>query len=221
MTAPSEAPRPDTTDMLAVHQALRESLGSAPQLIRTVGASDDGRVGLISNYFDNVLEFLHVHHEGEEQLVFPLLRERCPSELEMLDQMAAQHADVVGLVERSDSALSAWADGDAAAQEDCAIALGELGRRLEQHLGDEERQVLPLCGENLSIEEWGALPGHALGSFTGDKVWLILGLIRDNMSQAQRDEMLAHMPPPAVEMWTTMGEQAYKNLLVEVGTPLA
>jgi hypothetical protein len=80
--------------------------------------------------------------------------------------------------------------------------------------------VLPLCGENLSLEEWGALPGHALGSFTGDKVWLILGLIRDQMSQAQRDEMLAHMPPPAVDMWTSMGEQAYKNLVAEVGPPL-
>jgi hypothetical protein len=51
-------------------------------------------------------------------------------------------------------------------------------------------------------------------------VWLILGLIRDQMTQAQRDQMLAHMPPPAVEMWTSMGEQAYKNLLAEVGPPV-
>jgi hypothetical protein len=216
----ASTPRPDVSDMIAVHQALRGSLGSAPQLVRSVPASDAGRVELIANVYDNVLDFLHVHHEGEEQLVFPLLRERCPAELDMLDQMAAQHVDVVGLVQRSCGALSAWAGGDAAAQEECAIALGELGQRLEHHLGEEERQVLPLCSEHLSLQEWGALPGHALGSFTGDKVWLILGLIRDNMSQAQRDEMLAHMPPPAVEMWTSMGQQAYKNILAEVGAPL-
>jgi hypothetical protein len=189
-------------------------------LVRAVPASDTARVELIANVYDNVLNFLHVHHEGEEQLVFPLLRERCPDEVDLLEQMAGQHADVVGLVQRSDAALAAWAGGDAAAQEETATVLGELGQRLEQHLGEEERQVLPLCGEYLSIEEWGAIPGHALGSFTGDKVWLILGLIRDRMTQAQRDEMLAHMPPPAVDMWTSMGEQAYKNLVAEVGPPL-
>jgi Hemerythrin HHE cation binding domain len=221
MTAPSEAPRPDTTDMVSVHQALRESLGSAPPLIRAVGVSDDGRVALISNFFDNVLDFLHVHHEGEEQLVFPLLRERCPDQIDLLDHMASQHEDVVGLVQRSDAALAAWAGGNAQAQDDAAIALGVLGEQLSQHLAEEERDVLPLCSEHLSLEEWGVLPGHAMGSFTGDKIWLILGLIRDHMSQAQRDQMLAHMPPPAVDMWTSMGEQAYKNLIAEVGPPLS
>jgi hypothetical protein len=40
------------------------------------------------------------------------------------------------------------------------------------------------------------------------------------MTQEQRDQMLAHMPPPAVEMWTSVGEQAYKNLVAEVGAPI-
>ncbi len=221
MTTTHDVPRPDVSEMIAVHQALRESLGSAPELVRRVDASDAGRVELIANLFDNVLVFLHVHHAGEEQLIFPLLRERCPDEEAMLEQMAAQHADVVEILTRSEGALSAWAGGEATAQEDSAAALGELAGRLDQHLADEERQVLPLCAEHLSLEEWGALPGHALGSFTGDKVWLILGLIRKHMTQAQRDEMLAHMPPPAVDMWTTMGEQAYKNLVAEVGAPLS
>jgi hemerythrin-like domain-containing protein len=220
MTTAHEAPRPDVSEMIAVHQALRESLGGAPQLIREVDASDGERVALISNVFDNVLDFLHVHHEGEEQLVFPLLRERCSDHVDLLDRMASQHEDVVGLVQRSDAALAAWAGGNAQAQEDAAIALGVLGEQLGQHLDEEEREVLPLCSEHLSLQEWGALPGHAMGSFTGDKIWLILGLIRDHMSQAQRDEMMAHMPPPAVDMWTSMGEQAYKDLIAEVGLPL-
>ena len=126
---------------------------------------------------------------------------------------------MVALVQRSDGALTAWAGGNAAAQEDSATALGVLAGQLEDHLLDEERQVLPLCSEHVSVEEWGALPGYALGNFTGDKVWLILGLIRDQMSQAQRDAMLAHMPPPAVAMWTSMGEQAYQDLVAQVGLP--
>jgi hypothetical protein len=81
--------------------------------------------------------------------------------------------------------------------------------------------MLPLCEEHVSVEESGALPGHVLRNYSGDKVWLILGLIRERMSQAQRDAMLLKMPPPVVEMWTGFGENAFQELMAQVGPPLA
>ena len=71
--------------------------------------------------------------------------------------------------------------------------------------------MLPLAAEYLSMEEWGALPGHGMANFHGDKIWLILGLIRERMTDEQRAAMMAHMPPPALEMWTGFGEQAFKD----------
>ena len=65
------------------------------------------------------------------------------------------------------------------------------------------------------MEEWGALPGHGMANFHGDKIWLILGLIRERMTDEQRAAMLAHMPPPALEMWTGFGEQAFKEYAAE------
>jgi len=97
-----------------------------------------------------------------------------------------------------------------------ADALEALRVQLCAHLDEEEAEGLPLCAENLSIQEWGALPGHAMASFRGDKIWLILGLIRERMNDGQRAAMLEHMPPPAVEMWTNFGEQAFKELSNEV-----
>ncbi len=79
------------------------------------------------------------------------------------------------------------------------------------HLDEEETNVLPLAADNLSMEEWGALPGHGMANFHGDKIWLILGLIRERMNDEQRAAMLEHMPPPAVDMWTGFGEQAFKD----------
>ena len=55
-----------------------------------------------------------------------------------------------------------------------------------------------------------------MAAFDGDKIWLILGLIRERMNDEQRTAMLEHMPPPAVEMWTSFGEQAFKDLSTEV-----
>ena len=59
-----------------------------------------------------------------------------------------------------------------------------------------------------------------MASFDGDKVWLILGLIRQRMTQGQRDQMLAVMPPPAIEMWHGFGEETFISLIADVGAPL-
>ena len=76
---PAAAPRPDVTDMYAVHGVFRDTLGAAPTLVGGIAPGDAERVALIANYYENILSFLESHHDGEEQLVFPLLRERCPA----------------------------------------------------------------------------------------------------------------------------------------------
>jgi hypothetical protein len=60
------------------------------------------------------------------------------------------------------------------------------------------------------------LPGHAMGHFGGDKIWLIIGLIRENFSEAQRQMMLEKMPPPARQMWESMGQADFTDLIAQV-----
>jgi iron-sulfur cluster repair protein YtfE (RIC family) len=205
------APRPDTTDMYAVYGVFRDTLGAAPALVGGIAPGDSERVALIANYYENILSFLHSHHEGEELLVFPLLRERCEGAGELMDRMAEEHHEALELLEQAKMALAAWPGGDAAAQRATQGRLDELCAHLNEHLVEEEDKVLPLAGEHLSMQEWGAMPAHGMASFDGDKIWLILGLIRERMTEGQRAAMTAHMPPPALEMWTGFGEQAYNE----------
>ena len=214
------APRPDTSDMYAVHGVFRDTLGAAPALVGGVAPGDEERVALIANYYENILSFLHVHHEGEEQLVFPLLRERCDGAGVLMDEMAEQHHEALELLEQAQAALAAWPGGDAEAQRATQDRLDELGSHLHEHLVVEEQNVLPLAGEHLSMQEWGAMPAHGMAHFDGDKIWLILGLIRERMTDDQRAAMLAHMPPPALEMWTGFGEQAFKDYAAVVEVPV-
>jgi hemerythrin-like domain-containing protein len=211
MSDPGAAPRPDTTDMFAVHGVFRDTLGAAPALVGGIAPGDAERVALIANYYENILSFLHAHHDGEEVLVFPLLRERCDGAGELLDRMAEQHHEALELLEQTRAALAAWPGGGAAAQNASQERLDELCSHLNEHLAEEEQKILPLAGEHLSMEEWGAMPEHGMANFDGDKIWLILGLIRERMTEPQREAMAAHMPPPALEMWTTFGEQAFKD----------
>ena len=95
-------------------------------------------------------------------------------------------------------------------------SLEALRSQLVSHLDVEEARALPLSAENIEAEEWGQLPGHTLAGYQGDKVWLILGLIRERMTDEQRARMLANMPPPARDMWTGFGENAFNELSSEV-----
>ena len=208
-------PAPDISEMVAVHQVLRSSLDAAPALVAST-RNDPDRRALVSDYYANVLAFLEVHHEGEELLVFPRLAERAPSSVSLIERMTDQHHDIVGRLEASKTAVTVWSESGDVAAATAAETLVDLGRTLSVHLDQEEAEVLPLAGQYLSVEEWGELPGHAMANFSGDKVWLILGLIRENFTQPQRDTMLAHMPPPARTMWETMGEGAFAATMAEV-----
>jgi hypothetical protein len=221
MSEQAGSPRPDVDDMYAVHGVFRDSLGATPELVGGIEPGDAERVALIANYYENILSFLEAHHDGEEKLVFPLLRERCTGQGALFDQMERQHEEALALLGEAKSSLAAWPGGDAAAQKAAAQRLDALRTHLVAHLDEEETNVLPLAADNLSMEEWGALPGHGMANFHGDKIWLILGLIRERMNAEQRAAMLEHMPPPAVDMWTGFGEQAFKDyssvVVVEVG----
>ena len=162
--------------------------------------------------------FLEAHHEGEEVIVFPRLRERCPDEGALLDSLESEHEEALSLLGEARSSLAAWpgSGGDAAAQAAVVDSLEALRSQLVAHLDEEEARALPLCAENIVAEEWGQLPGHALAGYQGDKVWLILGFIRQRMTDEQRARMLAHMPPPARDMWTGFGENAFNELSAEV-----
>lgn len=214
--------RPDTSDMLAVHQVFREALRAAPRLVGDVPAGDTARSELVGSYYDNVLRFLEVHHEGEDLLVTPLLAERCTDdEAEVVLRVATQHKEVLGPLEDADEALGSWRFGaEPGETSDAAAALVALGQVLTPHLDEEEQAVLPLAAAHLTLEEWGALPGHGMQSFTGDNLWLILGLIRESMTADQRGQMLAHMPPPVADAWRTTGEAEFRAFIGQVRSAL-
>ncbi len=162
MPEAGSAPRPDTTDMYAVHGVFRDTLGAAPHAGRGNRAGDAERVALIANYYENILSFLQTHHDGEEHLVFPLLRERCAGAAALMDEMAEQHHEAMELLEQARAALAAWPGGDAAAQQAAEERLDELGRHLNEHLDEEEAKVLPLARPSTSPWRNGA-PCRATG----------------------------------------------------------
>ncbi|MGA8014323.1 MAG: hypothetical protein WCB85_00195 [Candidatus Dormiibacterota bacterium] len=55
-----------------------------------------------------------------------------------------------------------------------------------------------------------------MAHFTGDKVWLILGLIFEPMSPEELASTFTLLPPPVVEMWRTSGKAAFDGFVGRV-----
>lgn len=217
VTIPAQAgpPLADTSDMAQLHKVFRNAVNDAPRLIAS--ATDAGRVELVATYYDNVLELLHVHHDGEDELLWPKLCERAPAEAQEVQRIAGQHGDVVSTLAAAQDRLAAWRTApspDTAAAATDAVAA--LGAALLPHLDEEEAYIVPLAAQHIYAPEWGELPGHAMRSFGGDKLWLILGLVREQMRPDQIAMQESKMPPPLLAMWNEQGSGAYEQFIAEL-----
>ena len=207
----------DTSDMLIPHGLFRSNLAPAGDIVTAVRRGDSQRVALVSNYVDNILRFLDAHHGGEDAVVWPVLAARCETAAALLARMESQHVAIHELREKTETLRTRWTEsGDPEDGRALADALRSLGAELEVHFAEEEAEILPLASRYMSAEEWGALPGHAMQHYTGDKLWLLLGLVFEQMTQEQLDAVLPHMPAPVMEMWNTTGKRDYESFIAKV-----
>ena len=144
-----QAPQIDVSDMIPVHGVLRDTLRAAQDRVSAVDAQDTARRELIANYYDNVLSFLEVHHDGEEHIVFPRLVERCPDGegAAVVEKLDSQHKEALDLLAVARSAVGTWqAGGGPSEQAAEADALAQLHGHLVLHLDEEEATALPFRG---------------------------------------------------------------------------
>jgi hemerythrin-like domain-containing protein len=206
----------DVSDMFAVHKALTGALDAAPAYVATADG-DSERVGVIGSFYENVIEFLHVHHTGEDELIYPVLEERCAESRSELERINDQHKLLLAPMDAGRSAVAAWRTTPSSENAQAVIdAIASIGDPLRPHLAEEETVLLPIASKWMSPDEFGRLPGHHMMSFRADKPWLMLGLVREQLDQEHRDVMLAGMPPEMRTMWTEQMEPVFNAFIADV-----
>jgi hemerythrin-like domain-containing protein len=201
----------DTSGMKGLHRVFRAAFSSAVALIGSVRPADTARVEMVATYYDNVLRLLTAHHDGEDELLTPLLVARCtPAEAAQVTRVAAQHEGIIGAIGQAQSAVRAWetVPGLQSAAS-AATALVTLNVSLRAHLDDEEESVLPIAGRYLTKVEWDRLPAHAMSHFSGDKIWLVVGLVQEQMTPEQVSEMESAMPAAFQSFWQQQGRPMF------------
>jgi hypothetical protein len=206
--------------MANLHKVFRDAVTNGPQLVGEAPDGDVERAAFVASYYFNVLALLRGHHAGEDEILTPLLLERCsPQDAATARRIAEQHVASHQPATDAEAAMAAWglaADADSSA--DALLKLQLLGDALLPHLDEEEALLLPLVAEQITTDEWAELPRHGMQTFAGDNIWLILGLIREHMSDTQLAAMDAAMPPPVLEAWQAVGESSFRTFVDELRT---
>src|SRR5437762_867171 len=81
----------DVRDMAVIHRTFRAGYTESARLVRAAPAPSPGRVGFLANHIDFSIAMLHVHHEGEDELLYPKLIERVPDQAPMTEQVDHEH----------------------------------------------------------------------------------------------------------------------------------
>jgi hemerythrin-like domain-containing protein len=199
----------DVSDMPLMHQGFRRGLGEARTQLSFIEDGDMARAAHFADYISELLWLLHAHHDGEDELLYPLLVERVPDQADLFARMDAQHSSVESSVGSATAAAATYRDSgsatDARALADACEALLAL---LEPHLTEEEEEVLPLAARCVTPGEWGQLPGHALMAYRGDRIWLPFGLATEAFPPPVLDAILSG-PSPIGPMWRGGGSAAF------------
>jgi hemerythrin-like domain-containing protein len=206
----------DTREMLLIHRVIRREFGQLPNLMRGA-AGNPVRAKRVAAHASEMLDFLHIHHSGEDELVWPVLRPYVSLDAELIDRMEAQHAQVAAAVHDVRRELPAWAgSADAATGERMAARLEQMIDVLGAHLDEEEQQILPLVAVHFSQAEWDELGKHGFGAIPGKRRLVILGHILEEADDAERVSFLRKVPPPARLAFKLIGRRQHARETADI-----
>ena len=198
--------------MISIHDVFRTAFIDEPDSL-LIATPDIARARAIGEYYVVVLDFLLAHHQAEDELVWPLLRERATDSAQIVQRAEDQHSDMHDAL----TAAITWAEslsaGTASNPADLHAPITALVEALGTHLDDEEATIVPLINEHLDDAEWFAVGAHASAHLGPQRALLVMGLVREHMSDPARAMQLEFLPPLVRDAWHATGANDYTALV--------
>jgi hemerythrin-like domain-containing protein len=207
----------DVQDMVVVHRAFRRELALIPRLVRAVRAGDTGRAAVVADHARLCLQGLHLHHTGEDELLWPKLLERDAPDAELIYRMEAQHHTVEQLVDRLGPAIDRWvAEARPAVSEEVASTFERLATALLEHLDDEENHILPIAARTMTQAEWDELGEHGTSQMSPSQLPIMFGMVLEDATPDERIAMMGVLPGPVRLLMRTYGAWRYRRYVKSV-----
>ncbi|WP_375424219.1 hemerythrin domain-containing protein [uncultured Friedmanniella sp.] len=197
--------------MVVVHTAMLREFRLASAAVARTLTSEKKRVRLVSRHLRFLCDLLHHHHQGEDDLLWPKLRQRTqPAALQVIEEVEAQHEDIDAMLGRVEQFRTAWAEDPGTSNRDRLVeALTDLYAVLRDHLELEERVLLPLAATVLTTEEWHAVGAAGAASIPKPALPLVLGMFAYEGDPVVVGGMLSSAPLPVRVLVPLIGARAH------------
>ncbi|MFJ4672492.1 hemerythrin domain-containing protein [Kitasatospora purpeofusca] len=209
--------RLDPEEMVVLHRVFRREIPLLADLVEAAAPGDRRRTAALAGHLDLILGALGEHHEGEDHLLWPKLRERAVPGDGVVARMAEQHEAVAGALATATELSHRWrtrADRDSALL--LTEALRALDRHAATHMDDEEEHLLPLMADHITRREWSEVGERGRRSVPKTKLLIFLGAILEDATAQERRLFLSQMPAPARLLWRTLGTRLYERTTTRV-----
>ena len=211
MTTAPRAPMAAVGEMYLVHTVLRREFSLLPDLIRAADRNDAKRRALIGAHAQLLCQILHVHHEGEDLVLWPLLLERAEAEAtQIVAVMEQQHRAIAAAHDDAVHRLGDWC-GFGRDAEGFATVLDDLVRVLTEHTALEEKAVLPLAEKYVTAAEWAQMGQHGMDTLQKRLLPLAFGMLMYEGDPAVMRRTLSHAPLPARLLIPIIASRAFSR----------
>jgi hemerythrin-like domain-containing protein len=156
---PESSARADTRIMAIAHSALRRDLARAADVLSRQPVPGDAQRVAVAQHVEAMMDFLQVHHNGEDAWLWPTMRRLNPAASEILDQMDTDHKDIAPHIAKVAAAAAAYGKS-ATGRKSLDAALNDLRSTLEPHLRRDEEQMMPIVATSLTRAQWDAWEQH-------------------------------------------------------------
>ncbi|MFC3738316.1 hemerythrin domain-containing protein [Paractinoplanes deccanensis] len=204
---------PHTQELVVIHRVFRREAALLSRFVTGCRPGDTARAAQVAGAVRGYTGGLLCHHRVEDELVWPLLRERARLYDELVQRMEDQHGRLEKSLLTIGDLLPRWELAAAGhVRDELAEHLTEHRALLVEHLDDEEELILPLVAEHLSAAEWDGVGRRALGTTT-------LGAILEEAGPDERRHFLAKVPPADRLGWWLIGRRQYQRQVSRLREP--
>jgi iron-sulfur cluster repair protein YtfE (RIC family) len=205
----------DAFDMEVIHRVFRTELHNAPDLVRDVKAGDSKRSAIVGDHLNFIVAGLHSHHAAEDELIWPKLHARAPAQAAEITRMEGQHRGIAEGVATMQDVVASWAaSADPRLAEQVIPAAENLSAVLDEHLADEELNIVPLINEHITSDEWQETHARAAEFLSRKNLRLGLvlgGYVLDAASADEGQRIMSNVPLPKRVLVQLLARPAYAS----------
>ena len=187
----------DTRMMGIVHSALQRDLLRAREVLAAQPPPEGRQRKALGRHVSWLMAFLHRHHSGEDEGLWPAVRRRNPDAGDLLDSLEADHARIAPAAEALTAAAQMYTTTtDDPPRAALVEAIDRLVEVLFPHLDREVVEGMPVVAASLTAREWDEVEQQffvgtaSMGELATEGHWLLEGI------DAEGYDVVVHKVPP-------------------------